>query len=203
MLHNASYFDDSRWLFVFADSPFFVVILLFSIYMMRDMHKSINHIKNELAIICENKDLTKLIELNNKDEISVLASSVNDFTSFVKSSLSSMSKDINANVAVSKELTQISHELDESINHIRQAQEKNLQDALNSKEILKELKNSKHEEELLNKLSKNIELIEKLSKNNINKLDDLIKSNAGIRTISGDFEHRCNDLGSTIRQFKL
>lgn len=181
----------------------FVVILLFTIYMMRDMHKSINHIKNELAIICENKDLTKLIELKNKDEISVLASSVNDFTSFVKSSLSSMSKDINANVAVSKELTQISHELDESINHIRQAQEKNLRDALNSKEILKELKNSKHEEELLNKLSKNIELIEKLSKNNINKLDDLIKSNAGIRTISGDFEHRCNDLGSTIRQFKL
>lgn len=122
--------------------------IIFSVITSRDILLRINTVKNKLTEISNNKNLCEKMGLKNRDEIGIIAESIDNFVEFIRQTMVEIKEQGIENVNIANHLVDTTLAVDTSLknsevvakeniqsgNEINELIEKNIEEALDTKE---------------------------------------------------------------------
>ncbi len=125
-----------------------IFTIIFSLITSRDILLRINTVKNKLTEIAKNKNLCEKMGLNSKDEVGIIADSIDDFVEFIRQTMVEIKEQGVANVKIATHLVDTTLVVNNSLensemvakdniksgNEISSLIEKNIQEALETRD---------------------------------------------------------------------
>jgi len=109
-------FNDTLQTFLVWLAIIMVALLSLAIILSRSIIKNIDSLTKDIKTIVDEKNLTKRVELREKNELSVIANSINSLIKSIQESISITTNSSESNLSIAQKLTTLAKDMNENIN---------------------------------------------------------------------------------------